>query len=115
MMEEAPEMTVSDPSSGLPSFLTCFDSLEFNSLLASHFHHFGPPFVNFLRFYMPAEGLLLSEGLLKVYGDFTSGFKRCVFLGNILMELLCAVLVSLKDTSLDSLSNGKLLEWRGVV
>jgi len=31
------------------------------------------------------------------------------------MELLCAVLVSLKDMSLDSLSEGRLLEWRGVV
>ena len=64
---------------------------------------------------MPIEGLPLLEGLLKVHGDFTSGFKGGVFLGNILMELLCAVLVSLKDMSLDSLSEGRLLEWRGVV
>ena len=47
-MEETPEMAVSDPSSGLPPFLACFDSLEFNSLLASHFHRFGPPFASFL-------------------------------------------------------------------
>ena len=64
---------------------------------------------------MPIEGLPLLEGLLKVHGDFTSGFKGGVFLGNILMELLCVVLVSLKDMSLDSLSEGRLLEWRGVV
>ena len=31
------------------------------------------------------------------------------------MELLCAVLISLKDSSLDSLSEEKLLEWKGVV
>ena len=31
------------------------------------------------------------------------------------MELLCAVLISLKDSLLDSLSEEKLLEWRGVV
>ena len=31
------------------------------------------------------------------------------------MELLCVVLISLKDSSLDSLSEEKLLEWRGVV
>jgi len=31
------------------------------------------------------------------------------------MELLCAVLISLRDSSLDSLSKEKLLEWRGVV
>ena len=37
------------------------------------------------------------------------------FLGNILMELLCAVLVSLRNSSVDSLSKEKLLEWRGVV
>ena len=36
-------------------------------------------------------------------------------MGNILMELLCAVLISLRDSSLDSLSKEKLLEWRGVV
>ena len=31
------------------------------------------------------------------------------------MELLCAVLVSLRDSSVDSLSEERLLEWRGVV
>ena len=31
------------------------------------------------------------------------------------MELLCAVLISLRDSSLDSLSEEKILEWRGVV
>ena len=40
-MEEALEMVVSDPSSGLPAFLARFDSLEFNSLPTSRFHCFG--------------------------------------------------------------------------
>ena len=31
------------------------------------------------------------------------------------MELLCTVLVSLKNTPLDSLSEERLLEWRGVM
>ena len=96
-------MTISNPSLGLPTFLTRFNSLEFNSLPASHFHHFGPPFVNFLRFSVPAEGLPLLEGLLRVHEDFTNGFRGGVFLGNIIMELLFAVLDSLKNTSLDSL------------
>ena len=61
------------------------------------------------------EGLPLLEGLLKRHGDFTSGFRGGVFLGNILMELLCAVLISLEGSSLDSLSEEKLLEWIGVV
>ena len=47
-MEEAPKMVVLDSSSGLPAFLARFDSLEFNSLLASRFHRFGPPFGSFL-------------------------------------------------------------------
>ena len=34
-MGEAPEVTVSDPSSGLPAFLVRFDLLEFNSLPTS--------------------------------------------------------------------------------
>ena len=54
------------------------------------------------------EGLPLLEGLLKRHGDFTSGFRGGVFLGNILIELLCAVLISLKGSSLDSLSEEKL-------
>ena len=57
----------------------------------------------------------MLEGLFKIHGDFTSGFKGGVFLGNILMELLCAVLISLRDSFLDSLSEEKILEWRGVV
>ena len=108
-------MTVPDSGSGLPAFLACIDLLEFNNLPASHFHHFGPPFGNFLRFSVPVEGLPLLEGLFKAHGDFTSGFKGGIFLGNILMELLCAVLISLRDSSLDSLSEEKLLKWRGVV
>ena len=64
---------------------------------------------------MPVEGLPLLEGLLKAHGDFTSGFKGGVFLGNILMELLCTMLISLRGSFLDSLSKERLLEWRGVV
>ena len=114
-MKEALEMTVLDPNSGLLTFFTRFESLEFNNLPASHFHHFGPSFVKFLRFSVLTEGLLLLKELLRVHGDFTSGFRGGVFLGNILMELLYAVLVFLKDTSLDFLSKGRLLEWRRVV
>ena len=102
-------------ASGLPIFLARFDLLEFNSLPASHFHHFNSSYGNFFIFSVPMEGLPLLEGLFKRYGDFTSGFRGGVFLGNILMELLCVVLISLKDSSLDSLSEEKLLDWRGVV
>ena len=114
-MGEAPGVATSDPDSRLPAFLACFDLLEFNSLPASHFHRFEPSYGNFLCFSMPVEGLPLLEGLLKVHGDFTSGFRESVFLGNILMELLYAVLISLRDSSLDSLSEERLLECRGVV
>ena len=104
-----------DPVSGLSTFLARFDFQEFNSLLASHFHHFGSSYGSFLRFFVLMEGLPLLEGLFKRHGDFTSGFREGVFLGNILMELLCAVLISLKGSLLDSLSEEKLLESRGVV
>ena len=57
----------------------------------------------------------MLEGLFKVHGDFTSGFRGGVFLGNILMELLRVVLISLRNSSLNFLSEEKLLEWRGVV
>ena len=57
----------------------------------------------------------MLESLLKSHGNFTNGFRGGVFLGNILMELLCAMLISLRDSSVDSLSEEKLLEWRGVV
>ena len=108
-------MAVLDPISGLSTFLARFDLLEFNSLPASHFHHFGSSYGSFLCFSVPTEGLSLLEGLFKRHRDFTSDFRGGVFLGNILMKLLCAVLISLKGSSLDSLSEKKLLEWRGVV
>ena len=59
---------------------------------------------------MPVEGLPLLERLFKTYGDFTSGFRGDVFLGNILVELLCAVLISLRDFSLNSLSEERIFE-----
>ena len=114
-MGKTPGVATLDPASGLPTFLARFDLLEFNSLPASHFHHFGTSYGSFLRFYVPMEGLSLLEGLFKRHGDFTGGFRGGVFLGNILMELLCAVMIFLKDSLLDSLSEEKLLEWRGVV
>ena len=114
-MGEAPKVTASDPGSGLPAFLAHFGLLEFNNLPASYFYRFGPPYGNFLCFSVPIEGLPLLEGLFKIYGDFTSGFKGGVYLGNILIELLCAMLISLRDSSLDSLFEEKLLGWRGVV
>lgn len=64
---------------------------------------------------MPIEGLLLLKGLFRVYGDFTSGFRGDAFLGNILLELLCVVLISLKNTPLDFLSEERLIKWRGVM
>ena len=115
VMGDASKVAASDLDSRLSSFLARFDLLEFNSLLASHFHVFGSSYGSFLRFSIPVEGLPLLESLLKSHGDFTSGFRGGVFLGNILMELLCAVLVSLRNSSVDSLSEEKLLEWRGVV
>ena len=66
-----------------------------------------------MRFSVPTEGLPLLEGLVRAHGDFTSGFRGGAFLGNILMELLCAMLISLRNSSIDSLSEKKLLEWRG--
>ena len=108
-------VAASDPDSRLSIFLARFDLLEFNSLLASHFHSFGSSYGNFLSFSVLVEGQPLLEGLLKSHEDFISGFKGGVFLGNVLMELLCAVLISLRDSSIDFLSKEKLLEWRGVV
>ena len=96
--------------SGLPTFLARFDLLEFNSLPASHFHHFDSSYGSFLHFSMPMEGLPLLERLFKRHGDFTNGFKGDVFLGNILMEILCTMLISSKNSSLDSLFEEKLLE-----
>ena len=88
MMGDVPRVATSDPDSRLSIFLACFDLLEFNSLPASHFHSFGSSYGTFLRFFVLVEGLSLLEGLFKSHGDFTSGFRGGVFLGNILMELL---------------------------
>ena len=65
--------------------------MEFNSLPASYFYSFGSSYGSFLHFSVPVEGLPLLESLLKSHRDFTNGFRGGVFLGNILMELLCAV------------------------
>ena len=104
-----------DLDSRLSLFLARFDLMEFNSLPASHFHSFGSSYDTFLHFSVLVEGLPLLESLLKSHGDFTSGFRGGIFLGNILMELPCTVLISLRDSSVDFLSEEKLLEWRGVV
>ena len=115
VMGDVPGVAALDLDSRLSTFLARFDLIKFNSFPASHFYFFGSSYGSFLCFSIPVEGLPLLESLLKSHGDFTSGFRGGVFLGNILMELLCAVLVSLRYSSVDSLSEEKLLEWRGVV
>ena len=95
-MWDVPGVAALDLDSRLSIFLARFDIMEFNSLLASHFHSFGSSYGSFLRFFLLVEGLSLLKGLLKSHGDFTSSFRGGVFLGNILMELLCAVLISLR-------------------
>jgi len=92
-----------DPSVRFPAFRTCFDLLEFNNLPVSHFHHFEAAFSSFVCFSLPREGLPLLEELFKTHRDFTAKFRGEIFLGNILLELLCAMLISLKNASLDSL------------
>ena len=114
-MGDASGVAAPDLDSRLSSFLARFDLMEFNSLPASHFYSFGSSYGSFLCFSVPVEGLPLLESLLKSHEDFTSGFRGGIFLGNILMELLCAMLVSLRDSFVDSLSEERLLEWRGVV
>ena len=89
-MGDASRVAASDLDSRLSSFLAHFDLMEFNSLPASHFYSFGSSYGSFLRFSVPVEGLPLLESLLKSHGDFTSGLRGGVFLGNILME--CYVL-----------------------
>ena len=114
-MEDPSRAIFMDPNAGLSTILSHFDLLEFNSLFVGHFYHFEASYSNFLRFSMPLEGLPLLKELLKVHGDFISLFRVGVFLGNILLELLYVVLISLKSALFDSLSKEKLLEWRGVV
>ena len=110
-MGDVPGMAALDLDSRLSTFLVGFDLMEFNSLPTSHFYSFGSSYGSFLHFSMLVEGLPLLESLLKSHGDSTSGFRGGFFFGNILMELLCAVLVSLRYSSVDSLSKEKLLEW----
>ena len=115
VMGDVPRVAALDLDSRLSTFLARFDLMEFNSFPASQIYSCRSSYGSFLRFSVPVEGLPLLESWLKSHGDFTSSFRGGVFLGNILIELLCAVLVSLRDSFVDSLFEEKLLEWRGVV
>ena len=115
MMKDPSGAAIVDPNARLLAFLSHFDLLEFNSLPMVPFHCFAASYSSFLHFSMPTKGLPLLEELVKVQGDFTAGFRGGVFLGIILLQLLCLVLVSLKSSSLNSFSEEKLLEWRRVV
>lgn len=114
-MEDPKGTSIVDLSVRLPAFLTRFVLLEFNNLLASHLHRFELSFSSILCFSMPREGLLLLEELFMTHGDFTARFRGRIFLGNILLELLYSVLISLKNASLYSLFKEELLEWKKVM
>ena len=113
-MGKAPGVVTSDPNSGLPAFLVASISWNSTAFLQAIFITLGLSMVTFCAFlclwrvYHCWRGCSRSMEILPMV-------REGVFLGNILMELLYAVLISLRDSSLDSLSEERLLEWRGVV
>ena len=55
------------------------------------------------------------EVIWKKYGNFISNFKLGNFVGGAMLTLLCYVLMQMRNTNLEDVTETKILEWKGVV
>uniref|UniRef100_A0A2N9HEB1 Aminotransferase-like plant mobile domain-containing protein n=1 Tax=Fagus sylvatica TaxID=28930 RepID=A0A2N9HEB1_FAGSY len=72
------------------------------------------PFASLERL-VPRDGIQFLEAIWKKYGNFISNFRLGNFVGGAMLTLLCCVLMQMRNTSLEDVTETNILEWKGVV
>ena len=57
--------------------------------------------IDFHGYLVPRDGVQFLETTWKKYGNFISYFKLGIFVGGVMLTLLCCVLAQMRNTNLD--------------
>ena len=97
------------------SFFQEFDRVTVSRHRPQHFWVFDRAEVDFYDYSVPRDGVQFLDAIWKKYGNFISNFKLGNFVGGAMLTLLCCVLIQMRNTSLEDVTEIKILEWKGVV
>uniref|UniRef100_A0A2N9F3H0 Aminotransferase-like plant mobile domain-containing protein n=1 Tax=Fagus sylvatica TaxID=28930 RepID=A0A2N9F3H0_FAGSY len=97
------------------SFFQEFDRVAISRHRPQHFWIFDSAEVDFYDYSVPRDGIQFLEAIWKKYGNFISNFRLGNFVGGAMLTLLCCVLMQMRNTSLEDVTETNILEWKGVV
>ena len=106
---------VLDPVSEAANFFIRFDQLETNDLDPADFWGAGFPYVDFHGFRVPSECVSHLEGVYTSRGDFMQGFRLGRSVREHFLKMLGSVLNDIEHSFIDSVSPGRILQWRAAV
>jgi hypothetical protein len=97
------------------SFFQEFDRVTVSQYRPQHFWVFDRAEVDFYDYSVPRDGVQFLEAIWQKYGNFISNFKLGNFVGGAMLTLLCCVLMQMRNTNLEDVTETKILEWKSVV
>jgi hypothetical protein len=97
------------------SFFQEFDRVAISRHRPQHFWIFDSAEVDFYDYSVPRDGIQFLEAIWKKYGNFISNFRLGNFVGGAMLTLLCCVLMQMRNTNLEDVTETNILEWKGVV
>ena len=97
------------------SFFVRFDQPEVNDLGTADFWAFGPPYVDFYGFRVPEDCAPHLVILYSRHGDFIREFRLGRSSREHFLRMLGCVLNDIEHNFIDSVSAGKILQWRATV
>jgi len=99
----------------IEAFLGRFEQDRNNEHEASHFYNFVGPSTRIHRFLIPSESVPLLEHLRTRHNDFIGQLTVGSVVGNPLLRILAAVLMDMRETQVNALTEERLFKWRDVV
>ena len=97
------------------SFFQEFDRVTVSRHRPQHFWVFDRAEVDFYDYSVPRHGVQFLDAIWKKYGNFISNFKLGNFVGGAMLTLLCCVLMQMRNTHIEDVTEAKILEWKSVV
>ena len=97
------------------SFFQEFDRVTVSQYRPQHFWVFDRGEADFYDYSVPRDGVQFLEAIWKKYGNFISRFKLRNFVGGAMLTLICCVLMQMRNTHIEDVTEAKILEWKSIV
>ena len=97
------------------SFFVRFDQPEVNDVGPADFWASGPPYVDFYGFRVPEDCVSHLVMIYSRHGNFMREFRLGRSFREHFLQMLGCVLNDIEHNFIDSISAGKILQWRAVI